>query len=210
MKLMKKICALLLVGSALLAAPKASRAEVKNLGIKAGMSITNVFGGSIFEQKFRTGFCGGLFLTYGITSVFSIQPEVLFVMKGSKHGGGIGPASYTETLSLEYAEIPVLARFRLPLAKSFGVYLFTGPAPAFSIRQRVYTKLQSGDTEEEALDNVKGFDLGFVAGAGFEFPVNGGTVILDLRYTFGLTSISRGAGDEIRNGAACLMVGFEF
>jgi hypothetical protein len=200
---------MLIAGFVILVAPGTAPAEVTNFGIKAGVSFANVFSGEIFDRSYRTGFCGGFFLTYEFTPVFSVQPEVLFVMKGSRHREGFGPNALSEVMSLEYMEVPLLARFRLPISKSMDVHLLAGPSPALGVRFRV-NSIVGGQPEEESLDNVNGFDIGAVAGAGVDIPVKNGKVCLDFRYTFGLTTISKGAGNGIKNGALCLFLGYAF
>jgi hypothetical protein len=205
---MKKMPALFLIAGMMICAAPASAGNT-DIGIRAGVSFANVFGGKIFDQKSRAGFCGGLFLTHSFSSIFAIQPEVLFVMKGSRHSEGFGPNSLYEVMSIEYMEIPLLVRVRLPVSKSFDAHLLAGPALDFNIRARVNSVI-GGRTEEESLDNINGVDYGVVAGAGLDIPVKVGKISLDIRYTFGLSSISKGPGGGIRNGAACFFVGYVF
>jgi hypothetical protein len=206
---LRTIIVLSLVAMTILALIVGPASAELNFGFKAGLSIANVFGGAIFDQSSRVGFCGGLFLTHDFSRVFSLQTEILFVMKGSRHREGFGPTNLYEVMNLEYMEIPLLARFRLPLSKSMDFHLLAGPALAFGIRSRVNTVV-GGETEEESLDNVKGVDIGAVAGLGVDVPVKDGKICLDLRYTRGMTAISTGPGNKIKNGAACFTVGYAF
>jgi hypothetical protein len=80
---------------------------------------------------------------------------------------------------------------------------------AFKLRARVKATF-GGETEVESLDNVKSQDLGLVAGAGLEHPLGRGRLGFDIRYTAGMSSLSKGTGDDIKNGALGIFVGYSF
>jgi len=200
---------LLVIGSAVLLFSGPVRAEITGFGVKAGLSYANIHGHDVYEQRSRMGFGAGAFLTFGLGSSFAVQPEVLFVMKGSKYSNGSGADAYRETLGLDYIEVPVLIEYSLPLAGSFRFHLFAGPSLAFKLRARVKATF-GGETEVESLDNVKSQDLGLVAGAGLEHPLGRGRLGLDIRYTAEMSSLSKGTGDDIKNGALGIFVGYSF
>jgi len=207
---MRRILMILLVaGSAVFPFSGLIRAEVTGFGLKAGLSYANIHGRDVYEQKPKMGFGAGAFLTYGLGSFFAVQPEVLFVQKGSKYSNGGGANAYKETLGLDYIEVPVLLKFFLPVAKSFRLHLFAGPSLAFKIRARVKATF-GGETETETLDSVKNTDLGLAAGLGLERPLGRGRVTLDVRYTAGTNSLSKGTGDDIKNGAIGIFAGYSF
>ena len=62
----------------------------------------------------------------------------------------------------------------------------------------------------ETLDNVKNTDFGLAAGLGMELPLGRGRLTLDLRYTAGMGSLSKGTDDDIKNGALGLFAGYSF
>jgi hypothetical protein len=205
----RTITILLVVGSVVFPFSGLIRAEVTGFGVKAGLSYANIHGRDVYEQRSRIGFGAGAFLTFGLGSSFAVQPEVLFVMKGSKYSNGSGADAYRETLGLDYIEVPVLIKFFLPVAGPFRLHLFAGPSLAFKLRARVEATF-GGETEVETLDNVKNTDLGLAAGVGLEHPLGRGRLTLDLRYTAGMGSLSKGTGDDIKNGALGLFAGYSF
>ena len=185
------------------------RADVTGFGVKAGLSYANIRGHDVYDQEFRMGFSGGAFLTYGLGSSFAVQPEVLFVRKGSKYSNGSGSDAYRETLSLDYIEVPVLMKFELLAAKSVRFNFFAGPSLAFKLRARVKATF-GGETEVESLDSVKNTDFGLVAGFGLEYLLRRGRLAFDLRYTAGMGSLSKKADDDIKNAAIGFFVGYSF
>ncbi len=205
----KTLAALFVFGSLLAFGPATARSEVTGFGVKAGTAVSNVFGKDVYDQKFRAGFSYGIFMTYGFGRTFAIQPELLFVMKGSKYVNGTGLEAYRETMSLEYVELPILAKVYLPLSRSFRTHVFAGPAPALNIRARVDASF-AGESQQETLDNIMGVDIGLAAGAGIEVPVRSGWITFDVRYTAGLTTLSKEADDDIRNGALSFLFGYVF
>lgn len=205
----KTLATLFVFGSLLAFGPASARSEVTGFGIKAGTAMSNVFGKDVYDQKFRAGFSYGIFMTYGFGRTFAIQPELLFVMKGSKYVNGTGLEAYRETMSLEYVELPILAKVYLPLSRSFRTHVFAGPAPALNIRARVNASF-AGESQQETLDNIMGVDVGLAAGAGIEVPIRGGWITFDVRYTAGLMTLSKEADDDIRNGALSFLFGYVF
>ncbi len=207
---MKKTFAAILVCASVLAfGPVAARSEVTGFGLKAGVAMSNIFGKDVYDQRFRVGFSYGVFMTYGLGRRFAIQPELLYVMKGSRYVNGQGSDAYRETMSLEYVEAPILARYDLPLFRKFRTHVFAGPAPAMKIRARVDARF-AGESQQETLDNIMGVDVGLVAGAGVEVPTGSGRITFDVRYTAGLTTLSKEPDDDIRNGAVSFLVGYVF
>lgn len=205
----RTFAALLMTVSVLASGPVAARSEVTGFGIKAGIATANVFGRDVYDQRFRTGFSYGIFMTYGFGRRFAVQPELLYVMKGSRYVNGQGSDAYRETMSLEYVELPILAKYELPLFRSFRTHVFAGPAPAMNIRARVDARF-AGESQQESLDNVMGVDVGLVAGAGIEIPLGSGRITFDARYTAGLTTLSKKPDDNIRNRAVSLLFGYIF
>ncbi len=185
------------------------RGEVAGFGVKLGLARANIFGGGIFDQHYRTGFAGGAFIIWNFGSQFALQPEILLVRKGSTYAESGGGESVRETLSLDYLEIPILAKLRLLLIEAVRVHVFTGPSPALRLRARVKVEY-GGETEIEILEGIKKTDLGWVAGAAVDVPAGGIRISLDLRASWGLKSLSAESARRIRNRAIYALIGVTF
>jgi hypothetical protein len=48
------------------------------------------------------------------------------------------------------------------------------------------------------------------AGAGIEVPIGRGRITVEVRYTAGLTTLSKEPDDDIRNGAMSFLLGYTF
>lgn len=207
--MIKRLSAVLAAAAVFALFPAPARPEVVGFGIKAGAALANVFGRDVYDQRFRAGLTDGIFLTFKLGRTLAVQPELLFVMKGSRYVNGRGPDAYREIMSLEYVEMPILLKLYLPALRRLRAHVFAGPAPAINIRARVEARF-AGEVQEESLDDIMGVDLGVAAGAGLEIPSGRGRVTVDLRWTAGLTTLSKRPDDDIRNGALSLLVGYMF
>ncbi len=202
----------------------ASAGDKLNIGVKAGVSLANVYGDDVdaamnvlgtagISKQFRTGFAGGLFVCYEVLSFLAIQPEVLYTMKGVKLDATFPIVGKAEaTVKLDYIEIPVLVKLMLPIG-GFKPNIFAGPSFAFNILAELSGEAlgQSSSVDLKDVDPSLGpetFDFGFVVGAGVDLEVGPVLLTLDGRYTLGLTEIWEDV--DIKNGVAAVMVGVGF
>nr|GFD13455.1 hypothetical protein [Tanacetum cinerariifolium] len=96
----------------------ASQAQSIKYGVKAGASLTNFSGKDSDGYKNKFGFNGGVAANFGLNDMFSIQPEVLYSMKGAKANG-------TDVrLNLNYIDVPVLAKIS---TGETGLFFELGP-----------------------------------------------------------------------------------
>lgn len=137
-------------------------------GIKAGVNFAKTTASGDDPGR-RVGAIAGLFATIGVAPVLAIQPEVLFSMQGTKFS--------TETASVDYIQVPVLLRIGSNSRAGASVYGIVGPSVGIYVR---------GDGW---LDDINRTDVGLVVGAG----VTVSRLLVEARYTAGLTEFSKGA-----------------
>lgn len=178
----------------LLALPQQAIAGVR-FGIKAGANVANVNGDvteSLQDWKNTVGFCGGIFLEFNLGKVLTIQPEVLYTMKGSETAEG-------GKLDLDYIEVPVLLKVRLPIA-SIHPFLIAGPAFGWNLQALV---------DGIEISDMPTSDYSAVFGGGLQL---GRSLHLDVRYTMSLQKLEIpdiGAID-LKNGVLSATLGFAF
>lgn len=124
----------------------------------------------------RVGFNGGAFLTYSINRRFAVQPELLYVSKGA----GKSALFFSVTWSIDYLEVPVLAKFDLKPNGPLHPNLLAGPALGILLSSKFHI---FGDSYDVA-DGLKSTDLGFVFGGELDYR----HITLDVRYTLGLVN----------------------
>jgi hypothetical protein len=179
-------------------------------GVKGGLNLSNFGGSDADEWDNRVGIAIGGFLAYPVMNMFYIQPEVLYTMKGAKWDYDFGGASYTETLQLDYLEIPVLAKLVIPLQNStIKPMIYAGPAVAFNLKSNWHVE-GNGEEFDEEDDEVKSTDFGFVLGGGVGIPFGSHMLGVEVRYDFGLSSFDDSPEKyNIKNNTIMLMLSFQ-
>jgi hypothetical protein len=179
--------------AALLVLPRPASADVR-FGLKGGASIANVNGDfvdALGDWKSTVGFCGGIFLELNFGRVLTIQPEVLYTMKGADTGEG--------KLKFDYIEIPVLLKLRIPMG-SVHPFVFAGPAFGFTLKSAL---------EGIELEDFPKSDYSAVLGGGLQL---GSSIHLDVRYTMGLQklAIPELEAIDLKNGVLSATIGLAF
>lgn len=150
-------------------------------GLKIGGSAATFSGDVPTNMRPLYGLNGGIFVHLPLGRPFSVQPEVLYSMKGAQN-----PAYYNDvTTWLNYIDVPVSFR----AATSQGFFLEAGP------QLGILLTAKSDATGEKV--NVKSayrpVDFGFVLGAGYQ-PRKGGLGI-GGRYNASFDTILKGGAD---------------
>jgi hypothetical protein len=127
-------------------------------------------------------------------------------------------AGQTVEVGIDYVEVPVLLRFDLPgLGQRLFPYLEAGPAFAWRINCGISVDA-AASTSQSSCDDLNGdnleetlkeYEQGLVLGGGFDMPIMRiGSINIDARFTRGLSRLSE--GDEVRNRALSVMLGYSF
>lgn len=209
------VVALAVVCAAPLAATRSSAAPA--IALKGGLSASTLHGSlptdNLFSNGLRYGFGAGVSLTVNVTDALAIQPEALYVTKGTSLGdltltdsNGNPMGTYGLTTAVDFVELPVLARIGLPSPGRVSPYLLIGPAVGIRVSQKIQFALAPAGSFD--IDDFRRADLGLALGSGFELgsgPLRG---LLEARYTIGVTAIGRDSySDSARNGDLLVMTG---
>jgi len=126
-------------------------------GFEGGINIasTNVAGSTS-----QTRFMGGAFMDWMLAEYFYIQPELLYISKGT---------------SLDYIAVPVLLKAKFDAGSGFKPFIVAGPDVSFRI---------------SSATGIKTLDFALDFGGGFEVEVSPGVSLLATgRYSLGLTNV---------------------
>lgn len=175
----------------LLAIPRPAAAEIW-FGFKGGINTAKITGEDA-NWKDKVAFSGGIFVSFGLSKYFSIQPEILYTMKGAKNSVTDPSGDYTDKLKVNYFEIPILVKFRLPLGTFITPFVFAGPSIGFRIDAAILTHEEPDSTTDIAI-GIQAFDYGAVVGAGLEI---GPHFWIDVRMSKGLANIE--ADEDLKN-----------
>jgi hypothetical protein len=139
-------------------------------------------------KKDVRGIQAGLSWQASITERFSIVTESYFVKKGGTLKAGNPLTGEKSSLKLYTAELPVLARLYAGRfyfnAGPYANYIFSGKR---SEEGEGSHSISFGDQP----DAFRRWETGLQGGAGYQFTLKKARMAVDLRYTHGLTSISK-------------------
>jgi len=181
-------------------------------GIKGGLNLTNLYVSDVSTEHMKAGFNAGVFAKLPVTKGFSIQPELLYSVKGAKEDyNNFVQGSGEYRFNLGYMELPVLAVVNL--APNFNLHL--GGYAAYLVNANIKNVDDQGTVQGASdlnTDDFKRWDFGLVGGLGFDIE----NFTLGARYNYGLSHI--GKDDNLtgaltknsKNAGVSIYVGFGF
>lgn len=213
--------ALLVVLLAVSASPAAAQ-----FGLRGGVDLTRFVGRDARNVETKTGMRLGGSLQLLRIGPLAIVPEVHYAQKGARQQQSEPgqPVPYTLDFSLDYLEVPVLARLYLPFsgAGPLRPYVAAGPAYAWNLDCELRT--EGGDFDSQVEDcrgdqfqsagtAFRSADRGLVVSGGVDLGVLGvGALNLDARLIRGLARLREGSGEgtDLRNQSFSLTLGYSF
>jgi len=179
-------------------------------GIKGGLNFATVGGSDAPTGTTSiTGVAVGVFAEISLPGPISIQPEVLYSVKGFKvDAGGFG--STTDTYS--YIDIPVLVKFYLLPLPVFKPFIFAGPSFGIlmSAKEKTDNTFLGTSSEVDIKDNITGTDVGLVIGVGAKLSLLVLDLTVDARYNMGLSTLDKSGNAKVYNRVVAVYVGVAF
>ena len=179
------------------------------VGPKIGLNFsksTNLTDPSTGKNVMNMGPVFGGVLNVGINDMFSIQPELLYVVKGDKYKNG---SDYIKENG-NFFEVPILVKASFGKEKFKG-FVNLGPYFGYLMSGKTISKISGNKSDEKyKFDDYKGtnpdlstytaktnrMDIGLAAGAGVLYKVGPGNVLAELRYDMGLTNQTKYDGTK--------------
>lgn len=188
---------------------------VINVGAKAGINFADIRTQAASGPGFRQGFAGGGFVTVDLVGPLAFQSEALYMGKGFR-GELIGRPE-NATLSLSYLEIPLLLKIQAPMVGNSRSNVYAGPALSYKLNESFDVPPSAEGVDEPSEDVARSFDIGGSVGIEFGFELGGGLLLLDIRFTPGLSDIAVDGNNsdyaldpDASNQVFTLMTGFVF
>lgn len=182
------------------------------LGIKGGLNLTTLYSSDVSTDHMKAGFNAGLFAKLPVTRGFSIQPEILYSLKGAKSNyDNFVQGSGEYRFNLGYIEVPVLAVVNL--GPNFNIH--AGGYAAYLVNANVKNVNDNGDIQgatDLSTGDFNRWDFGLAGGVGFDI----GNFTLGARYNYGLSHIGKSgnlAGElagNSKNAGFSIYAGFGF
>jgi len=202
------------VGAWTPSAGQSSAAAPLRFGIIGGANFATLGGSDVNDAGTRTGLAAGLMAVLPFSPGFSLQPELMFTMKGAESTTG----GATATAKINYIEVPVLARFEIPVSGNTKPFVYGGPGFAFKTSCQFEGRAQGTTitfdcdelTSQPGAANVKfsSTDVGAIVGGGLAFDVSGRTMTIGVRYEAGFTKLV--TDTDSKNRVLSLVATFEW
>jgi hypothetical protein len=129
----------------------------------------------------------------------------------------IGLFGFSATWSLDYIEIPVLARFQIPVWGRAKPFVYAGPAIGFNVRSNIGASYEDEEIGSENLeDYTTSVDFSAAIGAGIYIPLAGQEISFEFRYVPGFSNVytddleDQGVSIEQFNDTFSFLFGYEF
>lgn len=211
---MKKIIIPLII-SVLCIAPL--KAQDIYFGPKIGGNLSHILYSGDSESVFnnsqmRLSSHFGVFTEFVFTDFISLQPELLYSIKGDKFTSKTDD-SFESSYVYKYLSLPIVIKYYLTEEITAEI----GPQVAYllSAKNLETSDLYSSEYgEEEASidlkDDIQVYDVGATAGVGY---LTKSGFYLSARYNMGLINTYKGEGDisnTLKNGTIQLSAGFSF
>lgn len=223
------------------------------LGVKAGIDIPNLRAGKDAGSNpvskgwsSRLGPYFGAVGLYNITQKFGIQVELNYSSQGGKKNGrqAIPTSDFTANppegtpqyvyanlnseTRLNYIELPIMARFSLPIGGSCHFFVQGGPYFGYLLAAKTQVKGTSAiyadeaetqtlapqftvDQTQDVKDDIKKFNMGIQGGIGLSARAPLGSVVLTVGGNYGFISIQKDkANGQNNTGAANVTAGYLF
>lgn len=183
----------------------AAQAQSARFGIKAGASLTNFTGKGADRADYKFGFNGGFLANFGLNDIVSIQPEILYSMKGAKGSDSLYGSNVTATATLKYIDVPVLVHIN-----AGGLFFELGPQVGFLASATAKAEANGQSYSEDVKSQLKTVDFGYAAGLGYQLAAGPG---IGLRYNGGFIDVNKDSTSSdyaTRNGAFQLYLTYLF
>lgn len=177
----------------------ASAQTSPRFGIRAGISAATLSGDNTSDYSYGLAGLGGVTANFPISDMFSIQPELLYNLKGTQLKDIAGNDSKVR-LDLHYVDLPILVRL-----DADGPYFEAGPQVGYLLS----AKFGGKDKETIETSSLQQLSLGYVAGVGYKLTSG---LDLGVRFNGGISSIGKDDDglDQQRNQVFSFIVGYSF
>ncbi|MRR08493.1 PorT family protein [bacterium] len=202
---------ILLLAVALAAA--SSRAVVPSLGVKGGLNASKFTGSAAAGSQTHSDLVAGVFVGIGLLRGLTVQPELLYSIKGEENKGTVYGYDAAFVQRFSYIEVPVLLKY------SFGSgivpSIYAGPAVSVLLSAESEFSYNGTSAAVDLVGYFQSTDVCLVVGAEIKLPIR---LSLEARYTRGLSSIGKEttlwgvtyAAPDIKNSTISLMAGYYF
>ena len=173
-------------------------------GVRLGMNIASLTGDNPIDGS-RVG------LNFGGTVGLRLSDATPIFMESGLYFSGSGASKDKNTISLNYAEVPILIKYGVQVSDDIALLPFIGPTFRYGIFGGKWKTSGVGKVDSFGSDKFKRADVGIKLGCGAEYNM----LYLELGYQFGIANIAdwqlaNGDDASVHNGALFVNLGVNF
>jgi len=174
-----------------------------SIGLRTGVSSFTLHNDEINDDaKYTMGLNLAIPFEYTLSPVFSIQPELHFIQKGVQFEELVDGQDYEFAVKTDYLELPVLLKANFGEGK-FKYYAFVAPSLGFATNRFTVEKTGDADKVKEDINFIdeevaksQRWEFSASGGAGVSMQAGIGSIVLDVRYSHGLTDNTKFKTDK--------------
>lgn len=156
------------------------------IGGKLGFTASSYRGDDAINLKVRNGVVGGAFVNVSLLNFLAIQPELIFKQSGASYT--YQALQVTQSVKVNYLQVPVLFKLQIPINKTFYPNIFIGPQYSFALTREYSIGNDDGQLQFDDAD-IRRNDVGGVFGAGLDVRSKRLFWTIDFRYGMGALQI---------------------
>jgi hypothetical protein len=169
-------------------------AQDVKVGFRTGATSFKV-NHDLFEDKrdYVVGLDLAIPVEISLNKYFSIQPELHFTQKGVAFDDLEEGIDQRLEFKTNYLELPVLLKAKYGTEK-LKLYAFVAPSIGYATNRFVTEQIGDGDKEKEGIGFItdgpvqdQRWEFSAIGGLGVELKAGVGSLVLDTRYSLGLT-----------------------
>lgn len=170
----------------LLALSQISNAQIEtSLGFKGGGHLSSLSGKNVTNTKSKITPQIGGFINIGLANAVQFQMELLY----KKEAGEFTGDGTDYKTGINYLDIPLLLKIRIPVNENVYPYLSIGQSVGYRLSDRTTTGGVLG-SDEEVDGTYKNVNVSTLFGAGVDFDAKYVFFTFDARYNLGNINIS--------------------
>lgn len=169
------------------------------IGPKVSFVSAGFYGNDAKNIDRRNGYAMGLFANFEVAPFFTIQPEILFIQQGGENT--LELLNIRETIKVNYFQVPLLFKFRIPIDHTIFPYIAVGPYASFRYKTVYSARNTVSGILIEQEKKYKRFDTGGQLGLGLDLEAEKLFFNIEARYNLGAINIVENGSEELKNNA---------
>ncbi|MDF1695776.1 MAG: porin family protein [Saprospiraceae bacterium] len=174
-----------------------------SIGLRTGATYFTINNDEINDDaKYTMGLNFAIPFEYSFSPKFAIQPELNFTQKGVLFEEMEVGENVEIAVKTNYFELPVLFKSKHQTGK-FDFSLFVGPSIGYATKRFLVEKIGEADSQKMDVDFIdegdaksQRWEFSAVGGLSSAMNLGYGSLILDVRYSYGFSDNTKFSGDQ--------------